>query len=186
MGHYSNPATEPTDEDRSGPLDRAPLPAAPPRAQRRLRAADVDALLERYRAGETIMQLAGRFGISRTTVMAHLDRRGVERRAIAKLWDDAALTVAARSYDRGYSLAHVAAEFGLDPSTVANRLRRAGVSIRPDEAGGDPARRTPERNSGRILHGAGRPVGSWSRASPQAGTSMTPAPVFRRAFWGDS
>lgn len=77
------------------------------------------------------MQLAGRFGISRTTVIAHLDRRGVERRAIAKQWDDAARTVAARTYDKGHSLAYIATEFGLDPSTVAHRLRRAGVHMRP-------------------------------------------------------
>jgi DNA-binding CsgD family transcriptional regulator len=131
LGHYSNPATEPAGENRSRLADLAPLPAAPHPTQGRLRAPDIDALVDRYRAGDTIIQLADRFGINRTTVIAHLDRRGVQRRAIAKQWDHETLTSAARTYQNGYSLADIAAQFGLDPSTVANRFRRAGVPIRP-------------------------------------------------------
>jgi AraC-like DNA-binding protein len=131
MGHYSNPAPELTGDMPSEHIRDAPPPNQTHRAQRQLRAHDVDALVEHYRAGETIIQLAGRFGINRTTVIAHLDRRGVERRAIAKQWDHETLTSAARSYADGSSLADIAAQFGLDPSTIANRFRRAGVSIRP-------------------------------------------------------
>lgn len=77
------------------------------------------------------MQLAERFGMSRTTVMAHLDRRTVQRRLVAKQWDDDALAMAARSYANGHSLADIANQHALDPQTVANRLRRGGVTIRP-------------------------------------------------------
>ncbi len=77
------------------------------------------------------MDLAGRFAISRTTVMAHLDRRNVQRRVAVREWDDDALSRAARSYADGSSLAHIGDQFGIDPQTVANRLRRAGVAIRP-------------------------------------------------------
>jgi hypothetical protein len=73
----------------------------------------------------------GRFAISRTTVMAHLNRRSEQRRAAAKEWDDDALGRAARSYANGNSLAHIADEFGIDPSTVTNRLRKARIPIRP-------------------------------------------------------
>jgi hypothetical protein len=91
----------------------------------------IDALVDHYRAGDTIMELAGRFGISRTTVMAQLNRRAVQRRATAKQWDAVALAAAAGSYADGTSLADIANQHGLDPQTVANRLRRAGTPIRP-------------------------------------------------------
>jgi DNA-binding CsgD family transcriptional regulator len=131
LGHYSNPATDPADEDRSRRADPAPLPAAPHPTQGRLRAPDIDSLIDRYRTGDTINQLARRFAINRTTVIAHLDRRGVERRATSKQWDPQTLTSAARSYADGSSLADIAAQLGLDPSTVANRFRRVGIRIRP-------------------------------------------------------
>jgi DNA-binding CsgD family transcriptional regulator len=116
---------------RGRPAAVAPLPAAPHPTRRRLRPPDIDALVDRYRAGDTINKLADRFGINRTTVIAHLNRRGVERRAISKQWDHKTFTRAARSYADGSSLADIAAQFGLDPSTVANRFRRAGIPIRP-------------------------------------------------------
>jgi hypothetical protein len=77
------------------------------------------------------MQLAERFSISRTTVMAHLDRRDVQRRRVANQWDNDALAAATDSYAKGYSLADIASQHGLDPQTVGDRLRRAGIPIRP-------------------------------------------------------
>jgi hypothetical protein len=131
LGHYSNPATEPASEDRSRTADVTPPPAAPHPTQGRLRPLDIDALIDRYRAGDTVNDLADRFRINRTTVIAHLNRHGVERRAVAKQWGHKTLASAARSYADGSSLADLAAQFGLDPSTVANRFRRAGIPIRP-------------------------------------------------------
>jgi DNA-binding CsgD family transcriptional regulator len=77
------------------------------------------------------MQLAERLSISRTTVMAHLDRRHVQRRNVAKQWDHDALAAAADAYASGASLAAIAKTHDLDPQTVANRLRHAGIKIRP-------------------------------------------------------
>ena len=134
LGHYSNPATEPASEDRSRPADVAPLPAAPHPTNRRLRPPDIDALVDRYHAGDTTTELADRFGINPTTVLAHVDRRGVQRHP--KQWDHQTLTSAARSYANGSSLADVAAQLGLDPSTIANRFRRAGIPIRPRQGRG--------------------------------------------------
>lgn len=88
-------------------------------------------LIAAYTAGDSVEQLAERFGVHRTTVIAHLDRRKIERRTAPTAWDHAALTAAAASYVSGESLAAVAARFGVDPSTVANRFRRAGIAIRP-------------------------------------------------------
>ena len=131
LGHYSNPASARTRKRLSGRNGATPPPATTHRTQRRLRRVDVDALVEDSQAGATIKQLVERFCISRTTVMAHLDRREVQRRATAKQWDLETLASAARTYQSGSSLADIAAHFELDPSTVANRLRRAGVPIRP-------------------------------------------------------
>jgi hypothetical protein len=134
LGHYSNPAPAPTRKRLFGRNGATPPPAATHRTQRQLRSVEVDALVEDYQAGATITQLVERFRISRTTVMAHLDRRGVQRRAVEKQWDQKRLASAARRYADGSSLATIAAQFGLDPSTVANRFRRAGVPIRPRRA----------------------------------------------------
>lgn len=131
LGHYSNPAPAPDGEQPPAQEGATPPPATTHRTQRRLRSVEVDALVDHYQAGATIKQLVERFRISRTSVMAHLDRRGVQRRAVAKQCDNTTLASAARSYADGSSLATIAAQFGLDPSTVAYRFRRAGVAIRP-------------------------------------------------------
>lgn len=131
LEHYSNPAPETAEAPRPKQARGTPPPAAPHRTQSRLRAHDVDALTDAYRAGATIKELAEQYGIARTTVMAHLDRRHVQRRLVAKQWDDDALAAAANSYALGSSLADIASEHNLDPKTVANRFRRAGVTIRP-------------------------------------------------------
>ena len=81
LGHNSIPAPGVTSTRASG---RDIGTAARHRTQRPLRAADVDALIGQYRAGATVKELAGRFGISRTTVMAHLTRRNVQRRVSMK------------------------------------------------------------------------------------------------------
>jgi len=47
--------------------------------QRRLSPTDIDDLVNAYRAGATINQLAAEFSIHRTTVAEHLDRLGVPR-----------------------------------------------------------------------------------------------------------
>jgi transposase len=102
----------------------------PSRIQKRLRKVEVDELAAAYRAGDSAEQLAERFGVHRTTVMAYLGRRQVQLRPTFTTWDHDALTAAAAFYRSGESLAVVAARFGVDPSTVANRFRRAGIAIR--------------------------------------------------------
>ena len=118
---YDDRAEEPREE--KGRLSNPP--------QRRLSPASIDGLVEAYRAGATINELAVEFGIHRTTVAGHLDRKGVPRRSEATVWDDCALREAAELYATGLSLADVANRFGIDAQTVANRFRRAGVTVRP-------------------------------------------------------
>mgnify|MGYP001819105620 CR=1 FL=1 len=100
-------------------------------AQRRLSPTQLADLLDAYRAGATISQLAIEFGIHRTTVAGHLDRHGVPRHSEQSAWTDDTLREAAEMYAEGLSLADIAAEYGIDAQTVANRFRRAGVAVRP-------------------------------------------------------
>lgn len=79
-----------------------------------------------------IDELAGRFGIHRTTVMTHLDRHGVERRTgnVQRRIDEAL-----RLYESGWSLARIGTEFGVNAETARRALRGAGVSMRPRPGG---------------------------------------------------
>ncbi len=100
-------------------------------AQRRLSPTDIGDLVEAYRGGATISHLAVEFGVHRTTVAGHLDRRGVPRHSEQRQWGEESLQQAAGLYATGVSLADVAHQFGIDAQTVANRFRRAGIPVRP-------------------------------------------------------
>jgi lambda repressor-like predicted transcriptional regulator len=103
--------------------------------QRRLTDTGIDDLVARYEAGSTIEILANTFGIHRTTVMAHLERRGVSRRSPGKLTDEM-VAEAGRRYVSGETLAQIAAHLGVAPSTLTRELRLAQICIR---SGGRPA-----------------------------------------------
>jgi hypothetical protein len=160
--------------------------------------------VDRYRAGDTINDLADRFRSNRTTVIPHLNRQGVERRAVAKQWDHKTLASAARSYADGSSLAHIAAQLGLDPSTVANRFRRAGIPPRVMRSANWSVNLTrPDRDLetayGRVfLFGVsfGRNAGMWpkshevgprgpcpARERPLSAHRGRPRGPHRRALW---
>jgi DNA-binding MarR family transcriptional regulator len=51
--------------------------------QHRLKPEEIDELVHAYKAGELIKDLADRFSIHRSTVMAHLQRRDVRLRGKA-------------------------------------------------------------------------------------------------------
>jgi AraC-like DNA-binding protein len=98
-------------------------------AQRRLTDTGIDALVAEYEAGSTIELLASRFGIHRTTVMTHLERRGISRRSPRRLTDEI-VAGAAHCYTTGETLAEIAANLGIAPSTLTRELRLAGITIR--------------------------------------------------------
>jgi len=97
--------------------------------QRRLTDSDIDVLVAAYQAGSTIDMLEREFGVHRTTVMAHLERRRVRRRSLRKL-DDQMVTAAAHRYANGQTLAEIAATFDIAPSTLTREFRLAGITIR--------------------------------------------------------
>ena len=81
-----------------------------------------------YRNGETIKELAGRYGIHRVTAASMLRRLGVERRR-AGLSDEQA-DEASRLYPEGWTLARLAERYGVDDMTVRRYLLLAGVAMR--------------------------------------------------------
>jgi transposase-like protein len=99
--------------------------------QRRLSEATVDALVSAYLEGSSIDSLAAQNGVNRTTIIHHLDRRGIGRRRSVRKMTDRSVRQAAKNYEAGESLKVVAQRFGVDPRTLASEFRRAGVAIRP-------------------------------------------------------
>lgn len=98
--------------------------------QRRLSETTVDELVSAYTAGSSIDSVAAQVGVNRTTIIDHLERRGVERRKVLRKMTDRSVRQAAERYASGESLRAVAARFGVDPSTLAREFRRA-APIRP-------------------------------------------------------
>ncbi|MCP3938509.1 MAG: hypothetical protein GY708_24440 [Actinomycetia bacterium] len=92
---------------------------------------DSDELVATYRAAATIGQVAADIGVHRTTVAAHLERRGVPRHSEQAAWETDTLREAAEQYAPGLSLADLADRYRIDAQTVANRFRRTGVTVRP-------------------------------------------------------
>ena len=112
-----------------GQLSNPTSPRSTGQSQRRLKAAEIDRLLAAYSAGDLVNDIAARFGVSRTTVIGHVTRRGLPRRSDQR-WSATELQVAASLYEDGHSLAAVGARFDIHAETVRRRLRRSGVQIR--------------------------------------------------------
>jgi AraC-like DNA-binding protein len=133
MGRYSNHDNVTTlqrilaGHERDRPPARTTRSPRQKQVQHRLEANEVDRLLDRYRAGAKINELATEFAINRNTVMKHVERAGAPRRR--NLIRDH-LDEARRLYDQGWSLAKVAEHFGVDPGTVGYAFSKAGIPRR--------------------------------------------------------
>ncbi len=115
--------------------------------QRRLSEGNVQDLVRSYAEGSSIDQLARRFSVHRTTVISHLDRRGVPRRRIVRKLTDRDVKLAADQYWRGQSLKEVAEGFAVDARTLAREFSRAGIATRP-RRGWPPIPPAPDRPGG--------------------------------------
>ena len=98
--------------------------------QRRASEATVDELVVAYLEGLSIDGLAVQFGLHRTTIISHLDRRGIERRRSVRRMTDRSVRQAAKRYETRESLKVVAARFGVDAKTLAREFKRGGIAIR--------------------------------------------------------
>jgi hypothetical protein len=99
--------------------------------QIRLGPADIKRLIAAYADGNSVLQLAARFNIHRTTVLAHLERNVVPRRRSSPKLSDGDVHQAAVLYCDGLSLKVIGVRFLVAPDTIGKALRRMGVKIRP-------------------------------------------------------
>jgi DNA-binding CsgD family transcriptional regulator len=85
-------------------------------------------LVDGYRAGVAVKDLAIEFGIHRTTVTQHLRRSGValRRRGL----DDQQVDQAMHLYQQGSSLARIGTRLDVDAHTIRAALRARGIPIR--------------------------------------------------------
>lgn len=114
------------DEDRI-----LPRPARSIQKQHRLSPNEVHELARQYEAGATALELAHKFGVHRTTVLAHLEHQGIDRRRYARRLTDTDIAHAARLYKDGRSLRLAAAPFDVDAETLRREFKKAGVPTRP-------------------------------------------------------
>jgi AraC-like DNA-binding protein len=99
--------------------------------QRRLSDADIDDLVRSHGPGVSIDSLARRFGVHRTTILQHVDRRGVRRPAVARKMTDRTVRQAATRDGKGEPLKLVAARLGVDERTLGRKFSKAGIPTRP-------------------------------------------------------
>ena len=108
-------------------------PRSLPTHQTQVRLSDdeIDAMVGDYESGQPVRQLVRTYAIHRTTVLDHLERRGVVRRQnVRKMTDDSVLR-AAHMYANGVSLVNVGEAFDVNAATIRREFVAAGVGIRP-------------------------------------------------------
>lgn len=112
------------------PVDPTDALVAALPVQRRLAPDEVTELVASYRNGADVMDMAKRYRVNRTTVMAHLRREGVPPRHPGAVTPEN-IDRAVRLYEAGESAEFVAGELQVAPSTVRRVLKKAGVTMRP-------------------------------------------------------
>lgn len=85
-------------------------------------------IVESYRAGRTIYELADEYGVHRATVSEVLKREGVSMRRQSPTEEQVDEMV--RLYGEGLSLQRVGDRLGFNPSTVRNKIRDKGIPTR--------------------------------------------------------
>jgi Helix-turn-helix domain len=86
-------------------------------------------LVEAYKSGNSVNQLAQQFGIASRTASAILERHGIKRRY--KILTSEDIARARKLYEAGASYATIGEHFKVNPSTVRKSLLGAGVESRP-------------------------------------------------------
>lgn len=139
LGQYSNPASELniwvsklTDRVGKTPLDPLSV-AGVPRSNRRpplkrLSSDEIDLLVADYQSGYTVPKLVARYQIHRTTVLSHLERRGVPRRAHRRKLNNAQVEEIRKLRELGLSLAELGRQFEVDPETIRRELGKQFLS----------------------------------------------------------
>ena len=129
-GHYSKWTSWTKTLPKASNLTQSRRSAAD-RAQRgsavQLSPARVAALVDGYRSGASVYELADRFGIHRTSVSANLHRAGVpmRRQGLSEQQKSLALGLC----EQGWSIAHISDRFDVNPATVRRALHAQGITL---------------------------------------------------------
>lgn len=99
-----------------------------PRGHRKLPARTRQEIVNRYQAGERVVDIALVLSINKVTVIDHLNRASVQRRPLGM--SDAQIDEAVQLYDSGLSLARIGERLGFSARTIQSRLRERGVRFR--------------------------------------------------------
>lgn len=94
---------------------------------------EVAELVEAYRRGAGVRELARRYGVHRHTVDRHLERAGVVKRPMVKMTPEV-VARARKLYEQGWSTQRLGPELGVSASTVYKALKRDGVKMRAPAA----------------------------------------------------
>lgn len=113
----------------SEPPDQQRLPLEPRQRQNRLSKTDQLKVVDSYRTGNSVYEIARQFLITRNTASVILKRHGIKLRYNVLSPDD--IKNAKWLYESGASLQVVADYFKVDPSTIRKALLGAGVQTRP-------------------------------------------------------
>jgi hypothetical protein len=115
---------------RTRPNRQASPPVKAVQAQTRLRDDDVIRLINDYSKGGSVQDLTKSYRVHRTTVLAILERHGVDRRPLIRKMSDPQVKQAAGLYATGLSLACVAERLGVNAATIRRELQKASIPIR--------------------------------------------------------
>jgi uncharacterized protein (DUF433 family) len=114
-------------QDREEPAEKQEKPQR--QHQRRLNPVEAVALVQDYRNGTTINDLAERYGIHRTTASGWIQRLAIP--AHKRGLDPEDLPEAIEYYQAGWSLAKLGEHYSCNAETVRTALKRADVQLRP-------------------------------------------------------
>lgn len=87
---------------------------------------EVAELVEEYRRGAGVRELARQYGVHRHTVDRHLERAGVVKRPVVKM-TPSVVARARELQEQGWGAQRIGRELGMGASTVCKALKRVGV-----------------------------------------------------------
>lgn len=85
---------------------------------------ELDQLCSAYVGGATVRELVDTFGIGRTTVLDHLKRQNIPRRAHKRKLTDAKVSKALQLYRSGMSMNEIARRYQVDSNTSRKEFRK--------------------------------------------------------------
>lgn len=91
---------------------------------------DVDDIVKRYLAGESVNRLAEAFSVDRATIRHRLRERGIELRGKRPNRHGTPADIVIARYDAGESVFSISNALGIDRGSVRRRLLAGGVALR--------------------------------------------------------